>query len=216
MKYLVLAIFHVIVVSIQTSPTSSFGRLSLSIRSASPYAGGCRVTALGAVHIRTGESNNASDTKKEAVRNTENKLLAEFAIASGEVINPYQVLKVPRTAERTQIRNAYRALSRKYHPDGFLQRKNSGILPGSCNSLEDVREEWERIKLSYEILSSKQMRVRYDRNSAIADPGAAMGRAAGQAALWGIAGIGKGILKAGSAVGDIAFGNNAGSEKTDS
>lgn len=204
-------IFHVLLVFLRAGPSYSFCSLSQTVRNAAPrssYAGDYAVTALDAVRIGAGENNNASYTKKETVRKSKNQLLADFTIASGEIINPYQVLKVPRTAERAQIKTAYRTLSRKYHPDGFLQRKNNGILPGNCNSLEDVREEWEKIKLSYEILTSKQMRARYDRNSAIADPGAAIGRAAGQAALWGLAGVGKGIFKVGSAVGDMAFGND--------
>lgn len=217
-----MVIIHIILVFLQVGSSSSFiSRLDLSVRSTSlqpSSSDGCVVTALEAVHLGPSESNNnASDTKKKkkaTSKSKANKLLADFATASGEIVNPYQVLKVPRTAEKAEIKVSYRNLSRKYHPDGFMQRKSSGILPGSCNSLEDVREEWEKIKLSYEILTSKKMRARYDRNSAIDDPGAAMGRAAGQAALWGLAGVGKGIFKVGSAVGDMAFGNDT-EEKDD-
>ena len=57
-----------------------------------------------------------------------NRLLEEFRTASGEIINPYQVLRVDREAQRTEIRESYRTLSRKYHPDGH---RHKTILPGN-------------------------------------------------------------------------------------
>uniref|UniRef100_A0A7R9W201 J domain-containing protein n=1 Tax=Pseudictyota dubia TaxID=2749911 RepID=A0A7R9W201_9STRA len=207
---LIVVLFQFVLVNPQAGLSFSFGQLSSSVHGPTRQracVGERSVTALRAVYIGPSESNSGK-AKARAVRNQKNQLLSDFTTASGEIINPYRVLKVSRTAEKAQIKDAYRTLSRKYHPDGFMQR-NDGILPGSCNNLEDVRDEWERIKLSYEILTSKKLRARYDRNSAVADPGAAMGRAAGQAALWGLAGVGKGIFKVGSAVGDMAFGKGA-------
>lgn len=214
------AIVHAILLLLQVGSSLSFVGTSKSVHSAAlnpSYTGDERVvTSLEAVHLGSSESNNDSKSQKGRRRKSKpDQLLSDFATASGEIVNPYQVLKVPRTAERAQIKDAYRTLSRKYHPDGFMQRKDNGILPGSCNNLEDVREEWEKIKLSYEILTSKKLRARYERNSAIADPGAAIGRAAGQAALWGLASTAKGIFKAGSVVSDMAFGKDA-VEKADS
>mmetsp|Transcript_19538 Transcript_19538/g.28404 ORF Transcript_19538/g.28404 Transcript_19538/m.28404 type:complete len:97 (-) Transcript_19538:547-837(-) len=71
----------------------------------------------------------------------------------------------------------------------------------NSNNLDEVRDEWERIKLSYEILSDPKMRLRYDRNTAIADPGAAVGRAALGAVGWGFSSVGKGLL----GVGEMAL-----------
>ena len=44
-----------------------------------------------------------------------------------------------------------------------------------------MREEWEKVKLSYEILIDRKTRLKYDRNSVVADPKAAVGRAVGGA-----------------------------------
>jgi DnaJ-class molecular chaperone len=66
------------------------------------------------------------------------------------------------------------------------------------NNLEDVRNQWERIKLSYEILGNSKTRKRYDRHELLSDPGAAMKRAAFDAAKKGIMGVGKGIFGAGA------------------
>lgn len=129
----------------------------------------------------------------------DNFLLEEFKIHSGEVINPYQVLKVSRKADRSEIKKSYRNLSRRYHPDGNMHRRD--ILPGSCNNWEEVRDHWERVKLSYEILSDPKRRKRYDRHEALADPGAAMKRAAVNAAFSGVANVGKGIFS----MGNFAF-----------
>ena len=63
--------------------------------------------------------------------------------------------------------------------------------------MDDVREEWERIKLSYEILTDRKLRIRYDRNSALADPAAAVGRAALETIGWGLSGVGKGLVEVG-------------------
>ena len=139
---------------------------------------------------------SAADAHDDNASRLEKRLLDDFRVAGGEVVNPYRVLNVSRNADRREIKSAYRMLSRKYHPDGILQR-NDGILPGRCNNMDDVREEWERIKLSYEILTDRKLRVRYDRNSALADPAAAVGRAALGTIGWGLSGVGKGLIEVG-------------------
>lgn len=151
--------------------------------------------------------------------------LGEFSTSTGEVIQPYKVLggtsscrgeicgveskvnsrtalAVSREATTEEIKRAYRSLSRKYHPDGMRFRT---ILPGSCNNLEEVRDHWERIKLSYEILSRPKMRKRYDRKEFMADPAAAVQRAAVDAAVRGAVNVGKGIGKGLFKAGTFAF-----------
>ena len=61
-----------------------------------------------------------------------------------------------------------------------------------------MREEWERIKLSYEILSDQKTRRRYDRHAMIADPKAAMSRAAMDAMGKGVSGLGQGLFNMGA------------------
>ncbi len=106
------------------------------------------------------------------------RFLAEFRTANGEIIDPYRALKLPRSATLDQIKTRYRKLSRKLHPDAVSK---SRVLPGKCSNLDEVREEWEKVKFSYEILSDPKARKSYDRNSSVAevleDPGKAVGRA---------------------------------------
>lgn len=120
--------------------------------------------------------------------------MEDFCTADGDIINPYYTLKVDRHATRTEIRHSYRELSKKYHPDAVRFRK---IMPGKCDTLDEVRDEWERIKLSYEILSDKKMRLKYDRQSALNDPGKALGRVALDTVSWGVTGLAKGIFHIG-------------------
>lgn len=129
--------------------------------------------------------------------------MKDFTTASGEIVNPYKILKVPRTAEHKEIRKAYRALSKKFHPDIV---RHSKYLPGNCNNHDDVEAHWERIQISYKILSEKKTRKQYDRHDLIHDPGAAMQRAAVGAAVAGVVGIGKGIFHVGASALDLVLG----------
>jgi DnaJ domain len=54
--------------------------------------------------------------------------LDEFKAPSGEILNPYKVLKLKRDATILQIKNAYREQSRRYHPD---TQRFKDMLPGS-------------------------------------------------------------------------------------
>lgn len=106
------------------------------------------------------------------------RFLSDFRTASGDIVDPYRSLRVPRSATMEDIKSSYKKLSRKLHPDMVGK---SQILPGNCSNLDEVREEWEKVKLSYEILSDPKARKSYDRNSSVAevleDPSRAVGRA---------------------------------------
>jgi len=60
----------------------------------------------------------------------------------------YEVLGVSKDATQQEIRRAYRALARKYHPD--------------VNKSEDAQEKFIEVKEAYEVLSDDQKRAQYD------------------------------------------------------
>ncbi|MEB3828133.1 molecular chaperone DnaJ [Phormidium sp. CCY1219] len=75
----------------------------------------------------------------------------------------YEILGVPRTADKEDIKRAYRKLARKYHPD--------------VNKEEGAEERFKEINLAYEVLSEPEIRARYDR---FGEAGVSSGAGAGQ------------------------------------
>jgi molecular chaperone DnaJ len=60
----------------------------------------------------------------------------------------YEILGIPRTADEKEIKKAYRALARKYHPD-------------VCKE-EGAEERFKSINEAYSVLSDAQKRAQYD------------------------------------------------------
>jgi DnaJ-domain-containing protein 1 len=77
----------------------------------------------------TGTAPRMTATSRDLGNENDSKsfLLDEFCTYAGEVVDPYQTLKVSRDAQRSDIRQAYLGLSKRYHPDGVRHRD---ILPG--------------------------------------------------------------------------------------
>jgi len=61
----------------------------------------------------------------------------------------YATLGVPKTATEKEIKQAYRRLARKYHPD---------VNPGN----KQAEEKFKEISEAYEVLSDKDKRAKYD------------------------------------------------------
>ena len=66
--------------------------------------------------------------KHIAAEDSKEYWLDEFKAPTGEILNPYKVLKIKRDATLPQIKNAYRDQSRRYHPD---TQRYKDMLPGS-------------------------------------------------------------------------------------
>ena len=61
----------------------------------------------------------------------------------------YEVLGVPRTADKAEIKTAFRRLAREYHPD--------------VSQHADADTRFKEINEAYEVLSDDNKRARYDR-----------------------------------------------------
>ena len=81
--------------------------------------------------------------------------------------DPYSVLGVSRDASEEEIKKAYKALSRKYHPDANPGDKEAEAKFKECNE-------------AYEVLSDPQKKARYDQfGFAGVDPNYGAGQGAG-------------------------------------
>src|SRR5207245_6877111 len=81
----------------------------------------------------------------------------------------YELLGVPRKASAKDIRNAFRKLARKYHPD---------LNPGDKSS----EEKFKQLQEAYDVLSDAKKRQMYDQHGFYSDnfhPGAAPPRGGG-------------------------------------
>lgn len=74
-------------------------------------------------------------------------------------VDYYQLLGVSRDAKRKQIRNAYFALSKRYHPDSFYGKEMGGF-----SALVD--EIFNGLNKADQMLSHKKKRVEYDKTLA--------------------------------------------------
>src|ERR687883_1376321 len=71
-------------------------------------------------------------------------------MASTRPRDPYQVLGVPRDADETQIKKAFRRLARELHPD--VNKHDP-----------DAEEKFKEAAEAYEILNDSERRALYDR-----------------------------------------------------
>jgi len=68
--------------------------------------------------------------------------------------NYYEVLGVSETAALNEIKNAYRGLAMKWHPDKWMS--------GSSQEKEEAKKRMQEINKVFEILSDEELRKKYD------------------------------------------------------
>jgi DnaJ-domain-containing protein 1 len=66
-------------------------------------------------------------TKFGQSTNVDDRFLSDFKTADGSSVDPYKMLQISRSATIAEIKQSYRRLSRKLHPDMVAQ---SDVLPG--------------------------------------------------------------------------------------
>ncbi len=56
--------------------------------------------------------------------------------------DPYEVLGVPRGATKEQVKNAYRGLAKKYHPDNYI---DSPLADSANKKMQEINEAYDAI-----------------------------------------------------------------------
>jgi tetratricopeptide (TPR) repeat protein len=90
----------------------------------------------------------------DASRQTAQKKLqeAQVALKQSKEKNYYKILGLQRSADKKEIKKAYRDLALKWHPD-----KNTG------DTKEEAEKMFHDIGEAYEVLSDDELKARYDR-----------------------------------------------------
>eukprot|EP00213_Chloropicon_mariensis_P007528 CAMPEP_0197470996 /NCGR_PEP_ID=MMETSP1309-20131121/1805_1 /TAXON_ID=464262 /ORGANISM="Genus nov. species nov., Strain RCC998" /LENGTH=204 /DNA_ID=CAMNT_0043008327 /DNA_START=32 /DNA_END=642 /DNA_ORIENTATION=- len=131
-------------------------RLSAALR-AKPF-GGFNVRELSSSSSSPSSSSSwgADERRNENVRGEGVKTRAA---------DYYDTLGVKRTANKKEIKNAYRKLARQYHPD--------------VNKAPDAEDKFKEISNAYEVLSDNEKKQIYDRYGEAGLKGSPFGAGAG-------------------------------------
>jgi curved DNA-binding protein CbpA len=77
-------------------------------------------------------------------------------------LNLYEILEINENADNNIIKQSYRKLSLKYHPDKINNLNND--LINDLNNKENINDKFIKIKYAYDILIDPLTRKKYDMN----------------------------------------------------
>ncbi len=82
---------------------------------------------------------------KNTFADWEHKTAKEKASNLGDSADPYEILSVPRDAPCNQVKDAWRELIKKYHPD-MAKDKDTTTQELYGNEFDKINKAWEEIK----------------------------------------------------------------------
>lgn len=91
--------------------------------------------------------------------NSEDDDLEKFLRRLDKATNYYEVIQLPTTARANEIKDAYYALARRYHPDRFHMKSGTKLH-------SQISSAFARITQAYETLTDPAARITYDQNLA--------------------------------------------------
>lgn len=73
--------------------------------------------------------------------------------------DPYEVLGIPRNADVSQVKTAYRTLAKKYHPDNFV---DSPLAAAANEKMQELNEAYDTIMASLDSNASSNQYTTYN------------------------------------------------------
>ena len=119
---------------------------------------------LGGLLEREDRATREARTRRKEAELTREECLGRLTLSSTH--EHYAVLGLDRNPRREQIRDAYYALARRYHPDLFRSGSLTDLLPR-------FEEFFSRVTAAYNTLSDSEMRAEYDRQMSAPEAAAA-------------------------------------------
>eukprot|EP01066_Platyproteum_vivax_P015127 Platyproteum_vivax@DN6723_c0_g1_i2.p1 len=104
------------------------------------------------------ESENTAWAKKKKTKTKENQLKIQSVI---DGVNLYEALHIDESASQAEIRNAYRKLALKLHPDK-QEKKNEVEDKTVAEPVDEGHREFLIVQEAFEILSDEEKRRKYD------------------------------------------------------
>ena len=104
-----------------------------------------------------GTAPKAPDEWAKAANETED--LTAFLARQNEAADHYEVLSLARDASNSEIKKAYYAMARSYHPDRFHLKSGTQLHT-------DISMAFAKITQAYETLANPDTRANYDKNLA--------------------------------------------------
>ncbi len=108
------------------------------------------VVAAPAVHVTTPEP---AESRWTSVSDDED--VESFLRRLSQAVNYYEVIQLPTTASADEIKDAYYALARRYHPDRFHGKSGT-------RQHAQISSAFARITQAYETLTDADARLAYD------------------------------------------------------
>ena len=112
---------------LQSSPLTSRGYATAIIRTIHECYFKSSISIKSCLYSEKRGNNNGKTKFGQKTDEDVSRFLTDFRTADGTVVDPYKILQVSRTATTIEIKQSYRRLSRKLHPDMVAQME---ILPG--------------------------------------------------------------------------------------
>jgi curved DNA-binding protein CbpA len=113
------------------------------------------VAATVAAPVEAPAANQAEHSDNWVSASVENEELNKFLRRLKDATNYYEVIELPPSADSSEIKEAYYAMARRYHPDRFHLKSGTKLHA-------EISSAFARVTQAYETLTNPSARATYD------------------------------------------------------